>query len=323
MKKILTASLLLTLLTLISALAAVGDPVPRGEAPGESDAPELASDSKRSIRLKDGDEILTLTAEEYLVGVLSAEMPAGFAPEALKAQAVAARSYLQRCIESGKHSDADICSSPDCCQAYLSEKELKKSWGDNYGRYVGIIKNAVNTTDGEYLSYKGKAALAAFHSSSAGMTEDSGAVWNGLPYLVSVSSPESEDTVPNYVTKVTVTELDFRDTVLYLKPEANMTGEPSKWIGKVTRNDSGRVETAVIGGVDFSGTELRSLFSLRSTAFTIGHSDGKFTFTVTGFGHGVGMSQYGANAMAKSGSDYAEILSHYYPGTELVHKKVT
>ena len=168
------------------------------------------------------------------------------------------------------------------------------------------------------MLYDGKPILAAFHSSSAGITAKSSDVWvSDRPYLVSVESPENADSVPNYVSTLSLADIDFRDTILYLKPEADMTGEAGDWVSKIERNSSGRVQSATIGKVKFTGAELRKLFSLRSTAFELKHTDGQFTFTVTGYGHGVGMSQYGANTMAKSGSSYREILDHYYPGTTL------
>lgn len=289
--------------------------------PAQSPVPEaqhLSPDSERSVTVLCDDKPVKMSVHDYLVGVLAAEMPASFEEEALKAQAVAARSYLERGIASQKHEDADICTSPDCCQAYLSKKALKKEWGKDHDEYLSRIESAVNDTDGEYLSYDGEAALTAFHSSSAGATEDSGAIWGELPYLISVSSPETKDDVPNYVSRVKQSDLDFRDTILYLKPDADMTGDADTWVGKLTENASGRVASVKIGGVTFTGAEIRDLFSLRSTAFKIKHADGVFTFTVTGYGHGVGMSQYGAQTMAKSGVNYKEILSHYYPGTVLV-----
>ena len=173
-------------------------------------------------------------------------------------------------------------------------------------------------TAGEYLSYEGGPVFAAFHASSCGATEDCGAIWNPLPYLVSVPSPETADTVPGYVSQLELSPLDFRDTVLYAYPYADFTGDESAWVGEITRDDSGRVSSACLGGVDISGTELRSLFSLRSTAFTLEYTGVSFLFTVTGHGHGVGMSQHGANLMAAQGSDYTQILAHYYPGTQLV-----
>lgn len=281
-------------------------------------AEELASDSERSIRLLTGEAVSELSVFEYLTGVVAAEMPVSFEPEALKAQAVAARSYLQRAIASPKHDGADICSSSACCQAYLSPEELKAGWGDSYDEYLEKISAAVSATDGEYLSYDGQPALTAFHSSSDGATEDAAAIWSEVPYLKSVSSPETEESVPELTSRVESSELDFRDTILYLKPEADMTGAASDWVGEISRSASGRVADITIGGVSFTGSELRTLFSLRSTDFELEYTDGKFVFTVHGYGHGVGMSQYGANTMAESGADYCDILSHYYPGTFLV-----
>lgn len=281
-------------------------------------AEELASDSERSIRLLSGEAVSELSVFEYLTGVVAAEMPVSFEPEALKAQAVAARSYLQRAIASPKHDGADICSSSACCQAYLSPEELKAGWGDSYDEYLEKISAAVSATDGEYLSYDGQPALTAFHSSSDGATEDAAAIWSEVPYLKSVSSPETEESVPELTSRVESSELDFRDTILYLKPEADMTGAASDWVGEISRSASGRVADITIGGVSFTGSELRTLFSLRSTDFELEYTGGKFVFTVHGYGHGVGMSQYGANTMAESGADYRDILSHYYPGTFLV-----
>ncbi len=319
MKRILCAALLMTLAAVslprllpIEAGGALQSPAP------DKAAEELASDSERSIRLLTGEAVSELSVFEYLTGVVAAEMPVSFEPEALKAQAVAARSYLQRAIASPKHDGADICSSSACCQAYLSPEELKAGWGDSYDEYLQKISAAVSATDGEYLSYDGQPALTAFHSSSDGATEDAAAIWSEVPYLKSVSSPETEESVPELTSRVESSELDFRDTILYLKPEADMTGAASDWVGEISRSVSGRVADITIGGVSFTGSELRTLFSLRSTDFELEYTGGKFVFTVHGYGHGVGMSQYGANTMAESGADYRDILSHYYPGTFLV-----
>ena len=321
MKRMLAAALILTLAVLalpwLFKLDQAASPPDVPDGPQKTAEP-LPGDKTRSIRLLEGEQVREISVFDYLTGVLAAEMPVSFEPEALKAQAVAARSYLQRGLLSPKHDNADICTSADCCQAYLSPEQLRTSWGEKYELYIEKITAAVEATDGQYLSYDGEPALAAFHSSSEGATEDSGAIWNGLPYLVSVDSPETAETVPNFVTTVRSADIDFRDTILYLKPEADMTGPADDWIGEVRLSDSGRVDSIVIGGVEFTGSELRRLFSLRSTDFELSRGDGEFVFTVKGYGHGVGMSQYGATAMAKDGADYKEILEHYYPGTSLV-----
>ena len=272
----------------------------------------------KPIRLLAGEEVLELSLEDYLVGVLAAEMPASFPEEALKAQAVAARSYALRQLGSGKHAEADLCADPGCCQAWRSEDALRESWGEDFPEKLARIRAAVEATAGETLSYEGEPVLAVFHSSSPGRTEESGQIWNALPYLVSVSSPETARDVPGFVSELRCAPLDFRDVILSAYPQADFSGPEETWIGPLSLDDSGRVESAELGGADISGTELRQLFSLRSTAFTLSYEEGVFLFTVTGFGHGVGMSQYGAMVMARDGADYRQILFHYYPGTELI-----
>lgn len=319
MKRILCAALFMTLIVVsLPRLFPIQTAEPQPDTEPDKTAEKLASDSARSVRLLNGDAVEEISVFDYLTGVVAAEMPVSFELEALKAQSVAARSYLQRAISSPKHEGADICADSACCQAYLSPERLRESWGDKYEKYIEKISSAVKATDGEYLSYDGQPALAAFHSSSDGSTEDASAVWSDVPYLKSVSSPETGDTVPNFTSTVENSELDFRDTILYLKPEADMTGDASAWVGETEHSSSGRVASITIGGVEFTGSELRSLFKLRSTDFELSHTDGKFVFTVHGYGHGVGMSQYGANTMAKSGSSYRDILEHYYPATFLV-----
>lgn len=270
--------------------------------------PPKVSDAPVTVRVLREGVVQEMPMELYLVGVVAAEMPADFEPEALKAQAVAARTYTLYCAHSHRHAEADVCTDFRCCQAWKSE-ELAD----------GRVRDAVEATAGQYLRYEGQAAFTAFHSSSAGFTEDCAAIWNGAPYLVSVSSPENADSVPNYVSHAELSPLDFRDTLLSVRPEADFSGTPETWIGELTRDASGRVAELTLGGAVFSGVKLRELFSLRSTAFGLAFQDGVFRFTVVGFGHGVGMSQYGANVMAAQGSGYAAILSHYYPGTELVY----
>ncbi len=318
MKRLLLLSLLLT--AAILSIPVLSDKSEDGQLPPASSgkAEKLPKDSSRTILLVTGDDAIEISVRDYLIGVVAAEMPAGFEEEALKAQAVAARSYLQRALVKGsRHENGDICTDSDCCQAYKTNDELKKLWGDKYSAYMERITEAVEDTDGKYLSYDGEPAIAAFHSSSCGTTENSGAVWNEVPYLTSVETPETEKDVPNFVSRLEESELDFRDTVLYGRPDADMTGDAKDWIGEIKRDKAGRVESIVIGGESFSGSELRNLFSLRSTDFELEHGDGRFVFTVKGYGHGIGMSQYGANVMAKNGADYKEILAHYYPGTVL------
>ena len=274
--------------------------------------------SAASVRVLINGAVEEMDMQDYLVGVLAAEMPADFQPEALKAQAVAARTYALYCAAAGKHGDADVCTDFSCCQAWQDDAALREKWGPDHAAHLQKLRQAVDETAGQYLSYEGQPVFAAFHSSSAGATEDCGQVWNPRPYLVSVSSPESAETVPGYVSELVCAPLDFRDVLLSACPEADFSAAPENWLGAVQRDESGRVAEITLGGQPFRGTELRSLFSLRSTSFALEYTDGHFVFTVTGSGHGVGMSQYGANVMAAQGADYREILAHYYPGTVLV-----
>ncbi len=322
MRTIIAAALLCLVIALaLPLLAFSGGEGEAGEAPAESAAP--GTDSELSFTVLSGGQVLTVTMSDWLPGVVAGEMPASFEPEALKAQAVAARTYIMYRMGSEKpaHPEADVCDDPSCCKAHAPDEQLRENWGEDYEANMAKIASAVSSTDGEYLSYGGEVIQAVFHSSSAGMTEASEAVWQAEPYLVSVESPETAEDVPNYVSSVAVTEEEFRETVLALHPEAQLEGSAAFWLGAAAHDASGRVESVDIGGALVTGQELRTLFSLRSTAFTLDYTDPGFLFTVTGYGHGVGMSQYGANVMAQDGAGYEEILAHYYPGTELVRAK--
>ena len=323
LKMLLLAYLALLLAMLPACLPSilpVNETAPaRTESAGQTMSAPIGTAAAETVllRLPDGG-VCEMDMQEYLVGVVAAEMPAAFEPQALRAQAVAARTYALYCAEAHKHGAAQICTDPGCCQAYAADSALRANWGADYETNLARIRAAVEATDGEYLSYGGAPVFAAFHSSSAGATEESAAIWNARPYLISVPSPETAEQVPNYQSSVRCWRLDFRDTLLRAHPECDFSGEPEGWIGETERDASGRVAAVTLGGVRIRGTELRQLFALRSTAFTLSFSGGIFTFHVTGFGHGVGMSQYGANTLAASGWDYRAILAHYYPGTVLV-----
>ena len=275
-------------------------------------------DSARTLRVLDGDTVTEMSFSDYLQGVLRAEMPASFQEDALRAQAVAARTYTcYKMSSGGSHGDtADICTDHSCCQAFLGKEKAADNWGKNAERYEAKIENAVSATDGQVMLYGGAPILAVFHSSSAGETWNSGEVWaQDLPYLQSVSSPEGEG-VPNYYSTVELTEAEFQEKFLAARPEADLSGPASGWIRDPVM-DGVHVESVTIGGVSVSGPSVRSIFGLRSASFTAEAGDGKITFYVTGYGHGVGLSQYGANAMAEAGSTWREILEHYYTGVTI------
>lgn len=281
--------------------------------PGELDA-------SVTLRVLHGDTVEEMTLGDYLVGVVRAEMPASFELEALKAQAVAARTYTAyKILSGGNHGDtADICTDSTCCQAYISQERAMENWGDAAEENETKVEEAVRGTDGQTILYGGVPILAVFHSSSAGQTRAAGEVWvNDLPYLQPVDSPEDGDSIPNYYSRVAFTPEQFREKIHASYPEADLTGDMSGWLKNAKTDSSGSVETVDVGSVTIKGTTMRTLLGLRSACFTWEVQDGEMVFFVTGFGHGVGMSQYGANRMAREGADYVEILTHYYTGVSV------
>lgn len=276
-------------------------------------------DSAVTLRVLLGDEVREMDMGTYLVGVVRAEMPAAFAEEALKAQAVAARTYTYYKMENGgsaAHPQADACDDITCCKAYLDEQTAAASWGEQAAAYEAKLRAAVADTDGECVLYGGQPVLAVFHSSSAGRTQDAADVWSSsLPYLQSVASPEDEATVPGYRSSASFSTGELRDLLQEALPEASLSGPASGWFTGVKQNAAGAVTEVTVGGVAISGSRLRTILGLRSACFTMSFEGDTVTFSVTGYGHGVGMSQYGANVLAGDGMDYREILSWYYTDT--------
>ena len=292
-----------------------------GRQTAEPSAPRTDSeeyhDRQQTLRVLDGDTIRDMTMEDYLMGVTAAEMPASFAEEALKAQAVAARTYtLYKLTSGGNHGDtADICTDSTCCQAYISQEAARSSWGEQADALEEKIRTAVTDTDGEAILYGGVPILAVFHSSSAGLTRAAGQVWqNDLPYLQPVDSPEASASIPNYYSRVDFSPETIREKLLARIPAADLAGDQKTWLKNAVRDSAGSVETVEVGGVTVKGSTVRAALGLRSACFEWELQDGRFAFYVTGHGHGVGLSQYGANAMAEAGADYKTILTHYYTG---------
>ena len=259
--------------------------------------------------LMDTGSVRVMELESYILGVVLAEMPASFEEEALKAQAVVARSYaLRRMALGDRHSGCAICTEPSCCQAYISEEAYLQSRGSRED--VEKIRKAVKETAGQVLTYCGQLAEATYFSCSGGRTEDALAVWGGnVPYLQAVDSP-GEENAPAYETTVLFTKERFSAAL-----GRNLTGEPAQWLGKVTYTDGDGVATMFLGGISYTGTQLRKLLGLNSTAFTMTADANGIAVTTRGKGHRVGMSQYGADAMAAGGSTFVQILAYYYPGT--------
>lgn len=323
MRRSMAAALVLTVLLFGGAyLAAGGERVPETR---EGDAQEQSAQGQRDsavlLTVQDGETVESMALDQYLRGVVRGEMPASFELEALKAQAAAERTYVYYQLAAGRkeaHPDADVCTDPGCCSAWLSEEAAREKWGEDFDGWESRIEEAVAATDGQTALYDGQPILAVFHSSSAGKTAEAGDVWSGdVPYLRSVDSPEGEETVPNYYSAAEFTAAEAKTLLAQAHPELTFSGGPDKWFGAAERDDSGRVSTVEVCGAPLRGVEVRRIFSLRSACFTIDAAAERVTFRVTGYGHGVGMSQYGARAMALEGAGYAEILKHYYTGVEI------
>ena len=270
---------------------------------------EKYKDTQIRVLRKSGN-IETMNLEEYLVGVVSGEVPASFEEDAIKAQAIAARTYALKKIENNKDSEYDVTDDVRT-QVYISNDELKNIWNDNYDRYIDKMTKCVQSTKGEYLTYDGEIIYAFFFSYSNGKTEDNVNVFGSdIPYLKVVDSSFDENEVDNFTYQVKY-DLNtfFNKLVLPYSEEVNITDK------ELTA--SGRVKNMTINGTSFTGIDLRKKLSLRSTDFEINKEGKTVTILTKGYGHGVGMSQYGANALAKQNKKYDEILKYYYQGTNL------
>ena len=261
-----------------------------------------------SVSFGDGD-VREIPFEEYILSVVLSEMPADFESEALKAQAVVARTYaLRRVNKNEKHLDAVVCTSSSCCQGYCSVQEYLNRGGDEES--IVKVQSAVEATTGQVLVYNGDLIDATYFSCSGGVTEDAVSVWGrDLPYLRSVQSP-GEESAKHFVDTI-------QFSTEHLMNRLGIENQQLK-IGEITHTNGGGVETINICNVVFTGTELRKKLGLRSTAFYISIIGNTVTITTKGYGHRVGMSQYGADAMAINGATYQEILRHYYQGVSLI-----
>ena len=269
--------------------------------------------------------------DDYLCGVVFAEMPSTFEVEALKAQAVAARSYyVYKTLNSSEnerelHRGADICTDPTHCKAYISYEKARNKWGEEYiSPLWGKVEKAVTDTSGQIIVYESEPAIAVFHAISNKNTESAENIWGGnVPYLVSVPTSESEnaDIITNFSTIIEYNSEELKSKLISNGFRGDFDKNPEKWIGSIVLNSSGRVDNIEINSKLISGNRMREIFSLRSADFTLEYkkTDDKFIFSVKGYGHGVGMSQYGANLMAREGKSYKDILLWYYAGVDIIN----
>ena len=264
---------------------------------------------KVRVRHEDTGIIDVVPFEEYVTGVLAGEMPTSFHIEALKAQAVAARSYVMKKMEYNKDRDYDVVDTI-MNQVYLSDDYLRSVWKESYSDKINKIKTAVIETKGEYISYNGDVAEAFFFSTSVGATENSGEIFSKqLPYLVSVSSTWDEIS-PLYSTNKTISLKEFYNLL-------GLSYSDTLDIEKIDTTSTGRVNKIKINGNTFTGGQMIDKLNLRSSFFEITKDGENVVINTKGYGHGVGMSQYGAEGMARAGYTYDQILKYYYTGVEI------
>lgn len=276
-----------------------------------------------TVRVYISDEQKTeiMDIDEYIKGVVAAEMPADFEEEALKAQAVAARTYLYSRITqfdngniSEEHPDAPVCTDYKHCQAYISKEKRFTGWGDKAEENWDKITRAVSETTGRIMTYGGEIISALFHSTSSGVTEDAADVWGSdVPYLKSVRS-EGDMESPKYLSSLRISVDEYKAAA---EEKLGSVDWSKPLYDNIERSGAGGIISIEIGGVKVRGVDFRTMFDLRSTNAEITEKDGCIIMSVRGYGHGVGMSQYGANYMAEQGSGYEEILKTYYTGIEI------
>lgn len=260
--------------------------------------------------LKSDNTIENINLEKYLIGVVSSEVPITFEQEALKAQAVASRTYALKQIENNKDKNYDVTDNT-LSQVYSNNDELKNKWGENYQEYYNKIKNVVDETKGEYISYNNDYIYAFFFSTSNGKTEDNKNVFGeDLPYLKSVNSDFDKNETDLFEVTTTYSKEEFYNKL-------GIEYSNSLDIDNIVKTDSGRIYNLEINGISFKGRDFQKDLSLRSNDFVVKEEDSNIIITTRGYGHGVGLSQYGANALAKQKKSYKEILKYYYQGTEI------
>ncbi|KEO83315.1 stage II sporulation protein D [Tumebacillus flagellatus] len=322
---LLIVALITATVLIPSALVAIW---PSGSAHDSSTSPSLVEldnqdDIEIKVYLKSQDKIVPMSLEKYVRGVVAAEMPIAFQDEALKAQAVAARTYIVRRLAAGTKTPegADVSDDHNDGQAYSTDEKLQQTWGMlNYPKNISKINNAVNATKGKVLLYEGKPIEALFFSTSSGKTENSEDYWgNVIPYLRSVDSPwdlKSE----KYNGELTLPLSEFSQKLgITALPASTLT----QLIIPVERSAADHIKKIKVGDKVFNGPDFRKLLGLRSTMFTwdVDKAKNTISFHTQGYGHDVGLSQYGADGMAKEGKTYDQILLHYYQGVQFGNAK--
>lgn len=267
----------------------------------------------------DTNQVETIKLDEYLYGVVAAEMPASYEIEALRAQAIVARTYtIFKVNNKDKHENADICDSSLCCQAWISKENRMARWEEGKKEeYWKKITLAVDSTAGKYITYNNEPINAFFHSNSGGKTELPINVWGGsYPYLQSVETV-GEDIYSTYASEVEISKDELIQKMLEKYSEFKIDFDLPECIKILEYTESNRIKKIKIGNIELSGIDVRNIFGLKSSNFKIQVLDNSIKFTVVGYGHGVGLSQSGSDALAKNGKKCEEIIKHYYKDVEI------
>ena len=315
--------LLLTLILLICPLAAMGEKAPKKDNKTEViTSVKLSPDNKNEsiiVFSPQNEKVNNIDLFEYTVGAVAAEIPPTYHSEAVKAQAVAAYTYALKVKSEGKHSElngAHISTSNEKHQGYINKDERKKLWGEKFDTYEEKIEKAVKEVYGKKITYKGELIVAAYHAISSGNTFNSEEIWGTqIPYLKSV--PSAGDRLSPDFIKTQIYSVEELKDGLQKIDGLKLSEDEATWIGKTDFSDSGYTEFIEICDKKVSGTDLRKALNLNSACVSIEYIDKSFKVTTKGYGHGLGMSQYGADYMARQGKSYEEILKHYYSGAEI------
>lgn len=317
MKKIIYTAVFISAIMLLLPLTVLQNPSEAVQTTAvlKSDSPQSAAYAEKfRVYMPETGEILDLSAEDYIFGVVAAEMPALYEAEALKAQAVAAYTFACRRKAENSKKDYDIACDHSLDQGYISESALKEKWGDKAAEYTAKIRSAINEAKGYAVTFNGEPIVAVYHAISAGKTESCKNAWGSdLPYLTAVES-ECDRLSEGYISTFSLTAAELCKK---LSNKISLPSDGNMVFSDISVTPSGTVKEIKICGKAFTGAELREAFSLRSAAFEVSQSGEEITFKTYGYGHGVGMSQNGANYMAKQGNDFKKILTHYYSGCKV------
>ncbi len=320
MKSYLILSLILCICMLVfpffSKLSVESDTDTSYKSETDKDKEESTTEKTIDVMRSSTGSITTMDIFEYLVGTVAGEMPASFHNEALKAQAVVSYTYAKWLLEENKDEESYITDLSSLHQKYIDKAEQKEKWQDTYEENRKRIEDAVKSVYGEFLTFDGKAAMTVFHALSSGKTLSSEEVWgDDVPYLVSVDAP-GDIIAEEYESTVSIPAEEFRDSF----EDEDVAFEDDnfkKWASVKEKSDDGYISVLTVSSCDFTARQVRKILSLPGNCFRAKTDSNGFVFTVHGKGHGVGMSQYSADYLARQGKTYREILNHFYPGTTL------